>query len=232
MGRDHRRAQADRPGSKGVAPQRCLRSRADVEFARRHVGHQWDQCHGPCGGGALRSRCHTDHLVDGRRRSARAGCGLTSHRRRQRGRRWSPSGALWGVAVRSHSGRDDDVAAPQAVPCARRNAQPSPLRHPQRRPSLRVGVQRAIAPAAAAVLSRALGVSRARRTGCGICRGKWAPHSLAELGMQESDVERITEEVTSRSYGNPRPITRDSVRGLLSAAWAGQWPVSDGSAAH
>ena len=34
-----------------------------------------------------------------------------------------------------------------------------------------------------------------------------APHSLAELGMQESDIERIAEEVTSRSYGNPRPIT-------------------------
>jgi maleylacetate reductase len=88
------------------------------------------------------------------------------------------------------------------------------------------------APAAAAALSRALGVpsSPADRL-WHLSRELGAPASLAELGMQQSDVERIVEEVTSRSYGNPRPITQDSVRDLLSAAWAGQWPLANGSTA-
>jgi maleylacetate reductase len=86
------------------------------------------------------------------------------------------------------------------------------------------------APDAVAALSRALGVSanpadRLWR----LSRELGAPHSLAELGMAESDIERIAEEVTSRSYGNPRPVTYDSVRDLLSAAWAGRWPIADGS---
>jgi maleylacetate reductase len=88
------------------------------------------------------------------------------------------------------------------------------------------------APAAATALSRALGVpsSPADRL-WHLSRELGAPASLAELGMQQSDVERIVEEVTSRSYGNPRPITQDSVRDLLSAAWAGQWPLANGSTA-
>lgn len=51
-----------------------------------------------------------------------------------------------------------------------------------------------------------------------------APQSLAELGMREADVDRVAEEATSRSYGNPRPITFDGVRDLLHAAWAGERP--------
>ncbi|MFJ9127263.1 maleylacetate reductase [Streptomyces sp. NPDC102340] len=54
-----------------------------------------------------------------------------------------------------------------------------------------------------------------------------APRSLAELGMQESDIARIADEVTSRSYGNPRTITHDAVSGLLRAAWAGEQPSTE-----
>ena len=85
---------------------------------------------------------------------------LPRHRRRQRRRRWPQSGAVWSMAVRSRPGCDDDVAAPQAVPCARRN--PQPLRTPT---PTRVVLPYALAfnepyaPDAAAALSRALGVS-------------------------------------------------------------------------
>jgi len=83
---------------------------------------------------------------------------------------------------------------------------------------------------AAAAVSRALDVSgnpadRLRH----LSEELGAPQSLAELGMKEADIERIANEVTSRSYGNPRPITHDSVRDLLSAAWAGRWPITDSS---
>jgi maleylacetate reductase len=48
--------------------------------------------------------------------------------------------------------------------------------------------------------------------------------------MREEDIPRIAEEVTSRSYGNPRPITYDDVVGILNAAWAGKPPSSNPSA--
>ncbi|OBC07010.1 maleylacetate reductase [Mycobacterium sp. 852013-50091_SCH5140682] len=88
------------------------------------------------------------------------------------------------------------------------------------------------APAAAAALSRALGVASSPADRLWqLSRELGAPHSLAELGMQEYDVDHIADEVTRRFYGNPRPITRDSVRDLLSAAWAGRWPFAMESAA-
>lgn len=58
-----------------------------------------------------------------------------------------------------------------------------------------------------------------------------APRSLAELGMKEADIDRIADEVTSRSYGNPRPVTYDAVSGLLRAAWAGERPSTDPASA-
>ncbi|MGV9714221.1 maleylacetate reductase [Gordonia sp. NPDC003424] len=51
-----------------------------------------------------------------------------------------------------------------------------------------------------------------------------APRSLADLGMAETDIDRIADEVTSKSYGNPRPLTTDGVRDLLRAAWSGDQP--------
>ena len=89
------------------------------------------------------------------------------------------------------------------------------------------------APDAAAALSRALGVDDdpADRL-WNLSRELDAPRSLAELGMQKSDIDRIAEEVTSWSYGNPRPITYDAVRDLLFTAWSGQWPIDEQGAGH
>ncbi|GAA3698514.1 maleylacetate reductase [Arthrobacter ginkgonis] len=84
------------------------------------------------------------------------------------------------------------------------------------------------APAAVAALSRALGgaTDPAQRL-WEIAGDLDAPRSLAELGMKEEDIDRIAEETTSRSYGNPRPITYDDVRGILHAAWAGKPPTAN-----
>lgn len=81
------------------------------------------------------------------------------------------------------------------------------------------------APEATAALSRALGGAPdpAERL-WQISHELDAPRSLAELGMREEDIDRIAEEATSRSYGNPRLVHYDDVRGLLRAAWAGTAP--------
>ncbi|WP_182263452.1 maleylacetate reductase [Rhodococcus sp. UFZ-B548] len=82
------------------------------------------------------------------------------------------------------------------------------------------------APAAVAALSRALpGTADPARRLWDLCRTLDAPRSLAELGMQESDIDRIAEEATSRSYGNPRPVTHEAVTTILRAAWAGDRPT-------
>ena len=200
-----------------------------LESAGGHVGDQWDQCHGPRGGGALRARCHADHLPDGGRGSSRAGGGLATHRCRQRRCRWPQSGAVWSMVVRCRPGRDDDVAAPQAVPCARRN--PEPLRTPTPTRSSCPTHWRSTSlthPMRPRRCHVHLASPRARPTGYGNCRGSSAPPTpWPNWACRNPTSSAIAEEVTSRSYGNPRPITYDSVRDLLSAAWAGQWPVAD-----
>ncbi|MBY3791374.1 maleylacetate reductase [Rhodococcus fascians] len=81
------------------------------------------------------------------------------------------------------------------------------------------------APEAVAAMTRALpGTADPARRLWDLCRTLGAPRSLAELGMQESDIDRIAEEATSRSYGNPRPVTREAVTTILRAAWAGERP--------
>ncbi|GAB3253250.1 maleylacetate reductase [Arthrobacter pigmenti] len=83
-------------------------------------------------------------------------------------------------------------------------------------------------PVAAAALSRALGGATDPALRLWELAGELdAPRSLAELGMAEDDIDRIAEEVTSRSYGNPRPITYGDVRGLLHRAWVGDRPVAN-----
>lgn len=81
------------------------------------------------------------------------------------------------------------------------------------------------APEAVAALDRALPASGDPAQRLWTLAGELgAPRSLAELGMDRSDIDRIAEEATSRSYGNPRPVTYDDVRELLRAAWAGTDP--------
>lgn len=51
-----------------------------------------------------------------------------------------------------------------------------------------------------------------------------APRSLAALGLSESDLDKAAELVTQNPYYNPREITREAVRQLLSDAHAGVVP--------
>lgn len=83
------------------------------------------------------------------------------------------------------------------------------------------------APAAVAALSRALpGDGAPADRLWRLSRELGAPSSLRELGMAEADIDRIADEVTSRSYGNPRPITAENVASLLRASLAGDRPTT------
>ena len=60
---------------------------------------------------------------------------------RSDGSRRAIAGAAWYPALRSMPRCDDDVAAPQALPCAGRHVRPAACTHPRRDPPLRRGVQ-------------------------------------------------------------------------------------------
>lgn len=51
-----------------------------------------------------------------------------------------------------------------------------------------------------------------------------APMALRDLGLKEADLDRAADLATANPYWNPRPVTRDGVRHLLQAAWAGEQP--------
>lgn len=51
-----------------------------------------------------------------------------------------------------------------------------------------------------------------------------APLALRDLGLSEADLDRAADIAVSNPYWNPRPVTRDGVRALLQAAWAGTPP--------
>lgn len=53
-----------------------------------------------------------------------------------------------------------------------------------------------------------------------------APLALRDLGLKESDLDRAAEIATQKPYPNPRPVTRDDIRALLQAAWAGDTPIT------
>ena len=52
-----------------------------------------------------------------------------------------------------------------------------------------------------------------------------APLALRDLGLKESDLDRAADLALANPYWNPRPVTRDGIRGLLQAAWAGVEPA-------
>lgn len=81
------------------------------------------------------------------------------------------------------------------------------------------------APQAKAALSRALNNAENPALALWELAGALgAPRTLAELGMRAEDIDRIAEEVTGYAYGNPRPISLDSVKGLLRDALEGKTP--------
>ncbi len=52
-----------------------------------------------------------------------------------------------------------------------------------------------------------------------------APMALRDLGLTEGDLERAADLAVQNPYWNPRPVTRDGIRALLQAAWAGDPPI-------
>jgi maleylacetate reductase len=54
-----------------------------------------------------------------------------------------------------------------------------------------------------------------------------APRSLASLGMRESDIDLVADQVLAAPYANPRPVTRDALVALLHDAWSGAAPATD-----
>lgn len=52
-----------------------------------------------------------------------------------------------------------------------------------------------------------------------------APTSLRDLGLREEDLDRAADLATTKPYPNPQPVTRDDIRALLQAAWAGDAPI-------
>ncbi|QFR03144.1 maleylacetate reductase [Streptomyces phaeolivaceus] len=79
---------------------------------------------------------------------------------------------------------------------------------------------------AVAALSRALGAAPdpARRL-WDLAGELGAPRSLRELGMAETDIARIVDEVLANPYANPVGVTADGLTRLLRAAWAGEPPT-------
>jgi alcohol dehydrogenase class IV len=80
-------------------------------------------------------------------------------------------------------------------------------------------------PAALVRICRALHADHAAAALFDLSRGDDVPHSLRELGMAESDLDRATDLAVANPYWNPRPIEHDAVRALLQDAWEGRRPA-------
>ncbi|MEZ5668345.1 MAG: maleylacetate reductase [Alphaproteobacteria bacterium] len=80
------------------------------------------------------------------------------------------------------------------------------------------------APAAMARIATALGATDGPRALYDLTRAIDAPRSLRELGMPESGIDRAAVLAVQSAYANPAPVTRDSIRGLIARAWAGEPP--------
>jgi maleylacetate reductase len=78
------------------------------------------------------------------------------------------------------------------------------------------------APVAVAALSHALGGAPDPAVTLRAMAGDLgAPRSLRELGMAQGDIERVADVAVAEPYANPRPVGRDDVVRLLTAAWNG-----------
>ncbi|MEE4014819.1 maleylacetate reductase [Roseibium sp. FZY0029] len=51
-----------------------------------------------------------------------------------------------------------------------------------------------------------------------------APQSLADLGVKEADLDRMSEQATANPYWCPRPLEREAIRNLLQRALVGDAP--------
>jgi maleylacetate reductase len=72
--------------------------------------------------------------------------------------------------------------------------------------------------------SHALGGVNAARAIFALSANHGGPTSLAALGLEESDLDQVTELALASPYYNPRPVTRDGIRALLDDAYFGRPP--------
>lgn len=81
------------------------------------------------------------------------------------------------------------------------------------------------APEAMSRIARALGSDDAAGGLHDLARAVGAPLALADIGLQESDIDRATQIATSNPYWNPREIEAEGIHRLLSDAHAGRRPT-------
>lgn len=82
----------------------------------------------------------------------------------------------------------------------------------------------AAAPAADAIVARALNDNDGASALFNLARSLGAPTSLCSLGMPETDIERAADIAMKNPYWNPRPLEREAIRALIARAWAGKPP--------
>jgi maleylacetate reductase len=73
-------------------------------------------------------------------------------------------------------------------------------------------------------VARALGVEDAPRGLHVLTARIGAPLALRDLGLKESDLDRVAEIASRDPCANPRAIERVGMRALLQDAWAGVTP--------
>lgn len=80
------------------------------------------------------------------------------------------------------------------------------------------------APLAMACVSRALGTDDAAQGLFDLATQLDVPRSLEALGMQSTDLDRVTDAALAAPYPNPRPLERAAIRALLDDAYRGRRP--------
>ncbi|SPF06369.1 maleylacetate reductase [Streptomyces sp. MA5143a] len=80
------------------------------------------------------------------------------------------------------------------------------------------------APAAEQALRRALATDDVPKHLAHTSAELGAPRSLAELGLRERDVDEIIAQARAQRYANPRPVTEQALRSLLTLALKGILP--------
>lgn len=82
----------------------------------------------------------------------------------------------------------------------------------------------AATPGAQNAVQRALGDGDPAHALTELAAAVGAPGSLAELGVTESALVQVTEQVLAQPYANPRPVNRSDVESILHAALIGSPP--------
>ncbi len=81
------------------------------------------------------------------------------------------------------------------------------------------------APEAVARIARALGGKSGPQAVYDLARDNGAPVALRDIGMKESDLDKVCEIAMSNQYPNPRPLERAALRQLLQEAFEGVRPA-------